>query len=224
MNLEPYFLIKLAHLLLFVYWLGGDIGVFYSAIQMRNPALTPPARQTAMQILVWVDQIPRYCLVLMLPVGYSLAQQVGAVQLSSGFFVLVWVVAAVWLWAVWAIHHYSGTTLGERLRSIDLAWRYVLAAGLMWDAVQAFRGRGHLLTDWLAAKFVVFSLLVVCGILVRVLGRPTVPAMREIFATGSTPELEARIKRTSARTRPVILAIWALLVVAAWFGISKPEF
>ena len=34
-----YFLLKLAHILLFVYWLGGDIGVFYSAFSVRDRTL-----------------------------------------------------------------------------------------------------------------------------------------------------------------------------------------
>jgi hypothetical protein len=224
MDVERYHLIKLAHLLLFVYWLGGDIGVFYSAIQLRNRELTLPARQTALRILGWVDQIPRYCLVLMLPVGYSLAYQLGVVRFAAGFFLVIWAVALVWLWAVWAIHHHQGTPFGERLRRIDLTWRYVLVAGLLWDAVQGLRGTGHLLAGWLALKFVIFALLVTCGILIRVLGRPLGPALRELFSTGSTPQLEARIAATFARTRPFVLTIWALLVVAAYVGISKPQF
>lgn len=105
MLFEPYFLIKLAHLLLFVYWLGGDIGVFYSAIQLRDRRLSLEARQLALKILGWVDQIPRYCLVLMLPVGYSLADQLGIVVLPRIVFILLWVIAVAWLWMVWAIHH-----------------------------------------------------------------------------------------------------------------------
>ena len=95
-NLEPYFLIKLLHILLFVYWLGGDIGVFYSAIHVRKHELTIPARQTALKILAWVDQIPRFCLVFMLPVGYSLAAQLGVVRASTMVLFATWLVAFAW--------------------------------------------------------------------------------------------------------------------------------
>ena len=221
--LEPYTLIKLAHILLFVYWLGGDIGVFYSAYYVRDRSLSLEARQVALRILGWVDQIPRYCLVLMLPVGYSLARQVGVVRLPDVFFVLLWVIAALWLAMVWAIHRHAGTPLGEKLRSIDLGWRVVLVAGLTWDAWQGFQGRGHLLADWISIKFLLFALLISCGIMIRVRGRPLGAALRELFASGSTPELEARITGTFARTRPFVLGIWALLVIAAWVGLAKPE-
>lgn len=224
MVFDSYFLLKLAHILLFVYWLGGDIGVFYSATFVRNGAVHPEGRRTALKILVWVDQIPRYCLVLMLPVGYTLALRIGVAQLPPAFLTLLWVIGLAWLWMVWAIHHHQGTPLGERLRRIDLAWRFVLAAGLLFDAWQGFARSGHLRTDWISLKFVIFALLIGCGIMIRLRGAPSAPALRQIFATGSTPELEATVLRTAGRTRPFVLAIWALLVVAAYVGISKPEF
>jgi hypothetical protein len=224
MVFDSYFLLKLAHILLFVYWLGGDIGVFYSATFVRNGAVHLEGRRTALKILVWVDQIPRYCLVLMLPVGYTLALRLGVVRLPPAFLALLWVIGFAWLWMVWAIHHHQGTPLGERLRRIDLGWRFVLAAGLLFDARQGFARTGHLLTDWISLKFVIFALLISCGIMIRLRGAPSAPALRQIFATGSTPELEATVLRTAGRTRPFVLAIWALLVVAAYVGIAKPEF
>jgi hypothetical protein len=221
---DSYFLLKLAHILLFVYWLGGDVGVFYSATFVRNAAVSIEGRRMALKILAWVDQIPRYCLVLMLPVGYTLALRVGVVRLPIPFMVALWVIALGWLWMVWSIHHHQGTPFGERLRKIDLAWRFVLAGGLLFDAWQGFTRTGHLLTDWISLKFTIFALLIGCGIMIRLLGKPSAPALRQIFATGSTPELEAIVRRTAGRTVPFVIAIWALLVVAAYVGIAKPEF
>lgn len=213
-----------SYFLLFAYWLGGDIGVFYSAFQVRNRHLSVEARRTALKILAWVDQIPRYCLVLTLPVGYLLALRVGVVRLPPIFLAVLWAVALVWLWAVWAIHYYQGTSMGERIRRIDLGWRYVLLFGLLFDAWRGFTGVGHLLTGWVSLKFVLLAAMLLCGIMIRTLGRPSAAALRQIFTTGSTPELEAIVQRTARRTRPFVLAIWALLVVAAYVGIAKPEF
>ena len=148
-------------------------------------------RETALKILVWVDQVPRYCLVLMLPVGYTLALRLGVVRLPPTFLALLWVIGFAWLWMVWAIHHCQGTPFGERLRRVDLGWRFVLAAGLLFDAWQGFHRTGHLLTDWVSLKFLIFALLVCCGIMIRIRGKPSAPALRQIFTTGSTPELEA---------------------------------
>ena len=191
---ESYFLVKLAHILLFVYWLGGDIGVFHSSSYVRNAALTRAARGSAVKIRLWVDMIPRYCLVLMLPVGYTLAMELGIVSVSSTVAVGMWVIALIWLALVYAVHHFQGTPLGQRLRIVDLVWRIVLALGLVWDAVQGFRGMGHIDAPWLSAKFLVFAFLIFCGIMIRVVGAPSLPALREVLANGSTPELEATIK------------------------------
>lgn len=215
---------KLAHLLLFAYWLGGDIGVFYSATFLRKRELSGEARQTALRILAWVDMIPRYCLVLMLPVGYLLANSVGAVVLRPGWIQVTWLVAIAWLALVVAVHRFQGTLLGERLRKADLAWRCVLVPGLAWDALQGLRGTGHLLADWLSAKVLVYALCILCGIGIRILGKPLVPALRQIIAGASTPALEDLVVRTQSRTRPLVLCIWALLVTAAYLGVAKPAF
>jgi hypothetical protein len=171
MVFDSYFLLKLVHILLFVYWLGGDIGVFYSAFSVRDRSLSIDARRTALRILAWVDQIPRYCLVLMLPVGYTLALRIGVVRLPPSYMIVLWTVAVVWLWAVWAIHHYQGTALGERIRKVDLGWRFVLLFGLCFDAWQGFRGTGHLLTDWVSLKFALLAAMLFCGIMIRMLGK-----------------------------------------------------
>jgi len=220
--MNEYVLLKLAHLLLFVYWLGADIGVFYSAHYVRDRTLSREARLVAVKIMGWIDQIPRYCLVLMLPVGYTLARDIGVVQLPDVFMLGLWVVALAWLGMVWSIHHWQGTPRAERLRKIDLGWRVVLVFGLIWDAWQGFRGKGHLFADWISIKFLLFAALIFCGIMIRIFGKPIGPALRQVLSTGSTPELEADIARGFGRTRPFVLAIWGLLLIAAWVGITKP--
>lgn len=221
--MNEYVLLKLAHLLLFVYWLGADLGVFYAARFVRDGTLSREARGMAVRIMGWIDQVPRYCLVLMLPVGYTLAREVGVVRLPDVGLIILWVIAAAWLSMVWAIHHFQGTPRADRLRKLDLAWRVVLSLGLLWDAWQGFRGTGHLFADWISIKFLLFALLIFCGIMIRVRGKLIGPALRRALAAGSTPELEADIERGFRRTRPFVLAIWALLVVAAWVGITKPS-
>lgn len=222
--MESYFLVKLLHVLLFVYWLGGDIGVFYSAKFVRDAAVPIEGRRVARAILLWVDMLPRYCLVLMLPVGYTLATQLGVTSFDPAELPWIWAIGLAWLAVVALVHYRAGTRLGEVLRRIDLAWRCILVPGLLWDAWQGFQGTGHVLAPWLAAKFVVFAVMVFCGIMIRVLGTPSGVAMKQIFTTGSTPELEAVVTRTAGRTRPFVLAIWVGLVIAAYIGIAKPGF
>lgn len=222
MDLQSYTWIKLAHLLLFVYWLGADIGVFYAARVARDSALSIDARRAALAILGWIDQIPRYCLVMMLPVGYLLAMQLGVAFVPPGVRIAMWVIAFLWLWAVWLIHYRKGTLLAERVRRIDLGWRIVLACGLCWDAYQGFAGRGHIYADWVAIKFVLLAAMIFCGVAIRIYGGSRAVTLHRLFTEGSTPEIEAALLHSFRKTRPFVLAIWALLVCAAYTGIAKP--
>jgi hypothetical protein len=212
--LDAYFLIKLAHILLFVYWLGGDIGVFYSASWVRNRKHSIEARRTAQQILAWLDQIPRYCLVLMLPVGYALAPHIGAARVPEAFHAIMWGVALVWLWVVWAIHRYAGSPLGERLRRIDLGWRWILVAGLAWDAWTGFRGDGHLLTDWVSLKFAIFAALIFCGIMLRILRLDPGTRARRAAHRGAHPAVRPG-DLGAARARRVRRHLQAAVVIPA---------
>jgi hypothetical protein len=221
---EAYVLIKLLHVLLLVYWLGGDIGVFYSAGFVRDATLSLDSRRTALRIMQWVDMLPRYCLVLMAPVGFTLALIYGVVQLSVATLALLWLIGFVWLANVVAIHHLQGTPRGERLRRIDAVWRIIVVCGFLALGILGLAGHGPMLAQWVSAKILVLGLLVFCGLMIRVRGAPLGPALRSVFTSGSTPELEALIARTFARTRPWVLAIWAGLVIAAYLGIAKPAF
>ena len=73
MDLYEFFLI--VHLLLFVYWLGGDMGVFYSSGMVIDPKLSDSARMTAAKIMVNLDFVPRICMTLMLTVGGVLSDK-----------------------------------------------------------------------------------------------------------------------------------------------------
>ncbi len=221
---EPYVFWKLAHILLFVYWLGGDLGVYHSAGYVSNASLTRDARATALKILGWLDRVPRYCLVLMLPVGYSLARATGVVQISGGMFAALWSITVAWLALVYAVDRLQGSSLGQWLRNVDLAWRIVLLCGIVWDAVQGFRGGSHILAPFVAAKFAIFAFLLFCGIMLRIRGARLGPALRELLARGSTPAIEATIAEGFRRTRPYVLGIWVGLILAAYLGIAKPTF
>jgi len=224
MSAEIYALLVLLHLLLFVYWLGADIGVFYSARYVQDTTLTLESRRAALRIMGWVDQLPRYSLVLMLPVGTTLGVATGVIALPALAALLLWVVGAGWLWFVWAIHHHQGTPLAERLRSIDLVWRFALVAILLLTGTAGLAGQGPLVTDWISIKVALFGVLVFCGIMIRMRGKPIGPALRKILSEGSSPELEAELVRGFDRTRPFILGIWFLLLVAAFVGLAKPNF
>lgn len=220
--MTEYSLLLLAHLVLFAYWLGGDVGVFYSSYRVCDPALGKEARLTALRIMMWIDMIPRYCLVLILPVGLSIAALLGWWTAPAGFVTGAWIAALGWLWLVWAVHHWQGKPLSDTLRRVDLAVRIAVIVGLLYVGVSGLAGTGPVNQPWLAAKLVLFAALVFCGLMIRVMIGPFGPVFGRIVQGGSTPELEAKLAATMNRARPFVVAIWIGLVAAAYLGAVKP--
>jgi hypothetical protein len=218
-----YSLLLVAHLVLFAYWLGGDIGVFHSVSSVGDPSLSKDSRRTALKIMLWIDMVPRYCLVSMPVVGITMASIMGWFVVTSAVLPVLWIAGAVWLWMIWAIHHYQGKALAETLRKIDFGVRIVVIATMIGLGAAGLAGMGPINQPWLALKSIVFGLLVFCGLMIRVKIGPFVPAFAEIMrAPGPAPDAEARLSAAMRRVRPFVYAIWAGLVVAAYLGAVKP--
>ncbi len=108
----------LLHLLLFAYWLGGDIGVFYSSGFAINPKLSRGARQAAGTIMMNLDLIPRLCLSLMLTVGGILTHYYG-IEHPLGQMIVIILVDPIWTCALIYIHFNEGTDLVKKMPKID---------------------------------------------------------------------------------------------------------
>lgn len=213
----------LIHILLLVYWLGADLGVFYSAGFLTNPSLSVETRRTVMKILHFIDLFPRMALVMMLPVGISLALIGGYAAVPEGWTVpviaLAWVAGTAWLALV--IKIYGRVSPG--LTKLDYAIRFAVIAGLLVLAAASFAGIGPVIpgATWLALKLVVFAAIIVCGLGIRVVFKPFGAAFGKLVAEGSSPAVEAAMKQAQLRVRPVVLTLWAGLVIEAFLGISK---
>ncbi|MDB5365159.1 MAG: hypothetical protein JWM77_1086 [Rhodospirillales bacterium] len=216
-------LLALVHVLLLVYWLGGDLGVFYCAGFLIKPELPVATRLTVMKILHFLDQAPRICLVLVLPVGVTLGARAGYLNLDPSLVALVWVFAAIWLWMVLVLATKARTPLGRRVAKIDLAVRVLVIAALLAVSLSSFAGDGPATgVNWLAAKLLLYALLIVNGLMIRWTFRPFGPAFAALIQNGSSPATEATLARTVHRVRPVVLTLWFLLLVEAYLGLAKP--
>ena len=81
-------LIVWLHVLLFVYWLGADLGVFYASRFRRDPQISPESRLLVTRIARDIDMAPRTTLVLMLPSGFTLAATRGYLSFSDSWLIL----------------------------------------------------------------------------------------------------------------------------------------
>ena len=210
------------HVLLLTYWLGTDLGVFYSAKFVLRPDLSPQTRGTIARILVALDLSPRVCLVLMLPVGLSLAASLQLSPVRGGWLVLVWVAALLWLTLVVTVYRAEESPVAKTLRQVDLVIRFALVLVLAVSVVTSLSAGTPFATPWLAWKVAAYTVAIMGGIAIRFGLRPFGPALGQLLTTGSTPEVEQALTRSLKGTYPYVLTIWAMLAVAAFLGAVKP--
>lgn len=213
-----YELLLLIHLLLFVYWLGGDLGVFYTAGYLSRSDLPPATRAVVAKIMLALDMVPRICLVLMLPVGVALSAGLGLLSLPGWVPPALFVFAILWLALVWTIHARERQPIAATLARIDWAVRITVVVGMAAASLSVLsEGQG-----WLAAKMAIFAVTIVCGLIIRVRLKPFGTWFGRLMTEGSSPEVEVGIARSIAQVKPAVLLIWAGLVVNAWLGLAKP--
>jgi len=218
----------LLHIILFAYWLGGDLGVFYSSRFILKPELSAEARGVAVKVMHVVDMSPRICLVLFLPSGVTL---MAADELGRDLFygwppAAVWVLSLAWLWLVIADYRRRPGRFGDAVHRTDFAVRGALVAGLLGAAAYTFVAEEPFgVTSnpkWLAGKVAAYALCIAGGLMIRVKLRPFGAAWGTLLAKGSSPEVERDIRGAVQGSIPYVLLIWALVVVAAVLGVVKP--
>ncbi len=215
-------LTRFLHLLLFVYWLGGDAGVFYSSRFVINPKLSRDARMTAAKIFIDLDMIPRYCMALMLTVGGILAEIMG-ISHPAWEMVAIVLLGPVWLGLVLAVHAKEGSAAGQTLKRVDVWFRWIVIASILVSVVHShWTGRLDGL-EWFSAKLVIFAFLIFCGLMIRRNLPPFVEGFRQLAGSGPTPESDRLMIDSMARCRPYVLLIWAGIAVSALLGILKPS-
>jgi hypothetical protein len=208
-------LITLLHILVFVYWLGGDLGVFYSSTILTDTKTSAQGRIVAAKVLAQVDMAPRTAMILTLPTGLTLGASLGVLDVSAAAKAAAWAFAAIWLWLAWSIHlkHLPPSSL---MRRVDLAIRWVVIGGLLaWAAFGA-------LPLFIKLKLSILATTIMLGLLIRRALGPFAGAFGAMVATGPTPETDAAISRCLDQSRPWVLCIWALLMTAALLGLAKP--
>ncbi|SUD49263.1 Uncharacterised protein [Nocardia otitidiscaviarum] len=221
----------LLHLVLFVFWLGGDLGVYYSSRFVIDPRLTPAARSSALAIMSGLDLGPKICLVLFLPSGVTLMalEPHGASLFGIDFFpwwfvVAVWLFAAVWLTLAVIAHRTHGRIAG--IYRADLAIRVAVIAGALTSggyALVAAEPFG-VTTDprWLGGKILLYGLAIAAGLGIRMTLRPFGPAFATLMSSGSSEPVERTLRRSVDGCLPYVWAIWGSVLAAAALGVLKP--
>lgn len=212
------------HLLLFVVWLGGDIGVFLLGQSFRRrTAWTLEQRLALLKMLVVVDLAPRIAWALMIPASLTLLQ-------LGRWWLLGWpLVAAAWvagLWWVWFVlsSHARGQAAPPRpiARALENGLKIAMTLFYLWLGGWSLVTGEPLGATWLATKALLFGLIFLAAIMIDVRFRPVGPLLGKLIAEGSSDATEIPLLAAMNRTRRWVLTIYLLLLVTAFLGNVKP--
>lgn len=222
MSIDPHTLLLYGHLVLFVYWLGPDWGVYVTTHYICKAGLSIDERRRFLTAMLRIDLVPRSCLILLFPVGLTLADGLGMSPVSGVWLIPVWLFFAAWLLLSWGVYLNKGPDNGGLFRRIDNGLRWVVAPVLV------LVGAGSLVLDtgfgsnWLGLKVMLFGVLVFIGLWLRSFVGDLVLGFQRLGAEGSTPEVEAIFSTMLTRSKPVAYLFWGTSLTLAFLGLVKP--
>ncbi len=219
--MTAYDLMLLIHILLFCYWLGGDVGVFYASGFVVDPKLSRDSRLVAARIMLGCDLIPKICMSLMLTVGGILSEFMGVEHPLWQMFAIV-LLGPVWLTVVLVLHFQHSAAFIPTLTRIDFYFRWLIIAAVVSSTLYSLTAGRLAEVPWLAAKLLAFALLVFCGLMIRINLKGFGASYAKLLKDDCDDTDNQIMIRSLARVKPWVIAIWIVLVVAAALGIAKP--
>ncbi|KPH58144.1 hypothetical protein ACLIMP_19600 [Novosphingobium aerophilum] len=213
-------LLTLLHILIPVYWLGGDLGAFYGSRFMVDPKRSVAERMMALKILNNIDMAPRTTLILAFPTGFGLAVAKGWLDLPASWAILAGVLGLAWLALAWTVHLKHGPQ-GQAFKRFDILVRYIVLAGLAAAVILGLSGE-IALPLFITLKMLALGACITLGLVVRRQLVPLFPAIVQMRESGPTPETDRVIAAVNGRARISVLTIWVLVLIACFLGIATP--
>ena len=209
----------LVHVLVLVYWLGGDLGAFYASTLLVDESRPAAGRLAAASILLNVDMAPRSAMILAFPTGLALSVSRGWLDLDFGWVWIAFAAAALWLALAWIVHLKMGPHAAAA--RLDAAIRYAVLFGLAGSAFTALAGV-YESPLFVALKCLILALAIACGLMIRRALKPFGPAFAALAAGKAGAQENAAIKASLAHAKVYVLTIWAALIAASALGVYTP--
>lgn len=210
------------HILLMVFWIGTDIGVFIAGLRFMDARRPLAERAAVINLGMVIDRYPRICFVVILPVGLQLVYLLGLMPaLSARLLASAWIASAIWLAIVVAGMVRQGTPAARRWQRLELALQILVLALFAVLAAAVWVGRVRA-PAWLAGKFLGYAGICLAAILLERAFGPVAAAFGAIAAQGSTPERESTLRGHMIRSYVWVLAIYAGVLICGFLGTVKP--
>jgi len=210
------------HILLFVYWLGGDLGVFILARAARRAELSFAERAYSLRMALVIDVTPRVCFALMFPVGLQICRTGGFVAVDPIWLLVAWAISLLWVAAILAAGKNHDKPLGATINQWLLVFQCAALVVLVAIGLWSLAGGGPFQGAWLGTKVLLFGLVFAMSIGIDYAFRPVVPAFMRLATEGSKPDIEAAISGSINGAILFVLGLYALLLIIAFLGVTKP--
>jgi len=210
------------HILVFVFWLGADVGVFTGAWLSRDPSRSFDERSAYLRVSLIVDLLPRSMFAIILPVGLHLTAALGMYTIPGWLFAASWLLAAAWIAAILIIFLREGSVVAHALARVQIVGEFVLGTVIGGIGLVSLFGNGPIREGWLAGKILLLGLLFFIAIVLELAFRPALVPFVEIGTEGSTPERERRYSSAVNRALAVVIVLYATLAATAYLGKVKP--
>jgi len=219
--MDSHFLWVYIHILLFVFWLGADVGVYLTMIFVKNAALSFETRATLIKLAFYIDLFPRLAFALFMPVGLQLIESLGLYPVSNGLLALTWVVGLAWSTLHLTLTLRKGTPLAKQLQKINIGVELILGFFFVAVGALSLATGSPLDADWLSLKLMLYGLIfwVILGIDTTFQPFTMILTMG---ADGSTPEREAAVTRQTDLTLAWAMLLYMLILAIAFMGTVKP--
>lgn len=211
------------HLLLFVLWLGADVGVFVLGQHFRKRHVYSLDQRVALlKLLVAVDMGPRTAWALMVPLSLSVATMGGLLVLPGAIVWLAWAVGAGWLWLIWDSHRHEQTPRAARNRRVETPVKLLIMVFYLWLGIWSLIFEAPIALTWLAWKATLFGVIFGVAMMIDVEFKPVGAQLTRLLAEGSSDATEVPLRRTMDQTRIWVMAVYVLLLATAWLGVVQP--
>jgi len=219
--ISGYEVVLVLHQLLFVFWLGPDLGRYIWSTRAANTELSPTTRITAGQMTRKIELFPKVCISLLLTVGGILTEAVG---ITHPWWQMVGIVllGPVWLSMVLIGHLRPKTNLGDLINRTDNLFRLFMAAAVLASVTYSWSTGRLDNTPWVTGKLVLFAAIMLFGLVAKLRLRPFDNALVQIETMGPSKSVDTMMTKSLASARPYIFGIWIALAIAAWLGVAQP--
>ncbi|WP_101757793.1 hypothetical protein [Oceanicoccus sp. KOV_DT_Chl] len=214
-----YLLLKFAHIVAFVYWLGGDLGTFFGSKYVIQSQYGQEARTLALKIMLACDQGPKMAMPLIFPLGLHMASISGMVAIPGWLLGLVWLLALLWLANVLFLYFTSNAAAKAKVARFDFWFRITVVIAITAYSVVGLLDSSLIQAQFLPFKMLIFSTLVGFGLLVRIALKDFMPAYAQLVQSGATEQVNKDMTRSMKLAKPWVWGIWAGLFANALIGV-----